>query len=185
MRQPIPITSGGLRFGSSNSASVSTSFQGRIWRCCHRRSQPPVRPRFQYIPLALQAPGQFLADALQGRDSRARLKDADSDGRLVGSAEDEVLIGGNVGEILEGGDGADEIRGNGGDDILDGQADSDFLLGGLGSDTYLFGLGSGIDVINERGDNKGRRHSEVRTRHHPGRPVIRAPGQYGSHDQLA
>jgi Ca2+-binding RTX toxin-like protein len=106
--------------------------------------------------LALQAPGQFLADALQGRDSRARLKDTDRDGRLVGSAEDEVLIGGNGDEILEGGDGADEIRGNGGDDILDGQADSDFLLGGLGSDTYLFGLGSSIDVINERGDNSGR-----------------------------
>ncbi len=106
--------------------------------------------------LALQAPGQFLADALQGRDSRARLKDTDRDGRLVGSEEDEVLIGGNVDEILEGGEGADEIRGNGGDDILDGQAGSDFLLGGLGSDTYLFGLGSGIDVINERGDNSGR-----------------------------
>jgi len=106
--------------------------------------------------LALQAPGQFLADDLQGWDSRVRLKDDDGDGHLAGSAEDEVLIGGNGDETLDGGDGADEIRGNGGHDILDGQAGSDFLLGGLGSDTYLFGFGSGIDVINERGDNSGR-----------------------------
>lgn len=106
--------------------------------------------------LALQAVRQRLQDTVQRQERRKKLTDIDEDGYLAGTVENDLLVGDNDDEIMEGREGDDEIRGNGGNDILNGQKGSDYLLGGAGDDTYVFELGSGIDVINEGNDSKGR-----------------------------
>ncbi|MEW6427017.1 MAG: calcium-binding protein, partial [Thermodesulfobacteriota bacterium] len=65
------------------------------------------------------------------------------------------VLGGSDDDFLAGDIGIDNISGGAGRDVLDGGPGDDLLDGGEGEDRYLFGPGSGMDRIEDSGEDAG------------------------------